>query len=78
VPLPSGRYYQRQIIGLGVVTDEGESLGEVVDILETGANDVYVVQGAQGEILLPAISSVIRQIDLDAGCLTVHLLEGLR
>ncbi len=78
VPLPSGRYYQHQIIGLGVMTDEGESLGEVMDILETGANDVYVVKGAQGEILLPAISSVIRQIDLGAKCITVHLLEGLR
>jgi len=77
-PLPSGQYYQHQIIGLPVVTEEGEALGDVTEILETGANDVYVVSGPQGEILLPAIGSVIRQIDLEVRRITVHLLEGLR
>lgn len=77
-PLPPGRFYHHQIIGLVVVTEDGEDLGEVVEILATGANDVYLVAGAQGEILLPAISDVIRQIDLDAHRMTVHLLEGLR
>ncbi|MGH2522160.1 MAG: ribosome maturation factor RimM [Anaerolineales bacterium] len=77
-PLPPGQYYHHQIIGLPVVTEEGEALGDVTGILETGANDVYVVSGPQGEILLPAIRSVVRQIDLDARRITVHLLEGLR
>jgi len=77
-PPPPGSYYYHQIIGLQVVTEEGEPLGEVVEILETGANDVYVVQGASGEILLPALRSVIRGIDLDAGRMTVRLMEGLR
>jgi 16S rRNA processing protein RimM len=75
---PPGSYFHHQIIGLAAVTAEGERLGEVVEIIETGANDVYVVRGPQGEILLPALRSVIREIDLEAGRMTVHLMEGLR
>jgi 16S rRNA processing protein RimM len=77
-PLPPGFYYHHQLTGLAVVTEAGEDLGELVEVLETGANDVYVVRGPAGEILLPAIRSVIRHIDLDARRVTVHLLEGLR
>jgi 16S rRNA processing protein RimM len=77
-PPPPGSYYHHQIIGLSVVTEEGEALGEVTDILETGSNDVYVVNGPTGEILLPALQSVIVQVDLEARRMTVHLLEGLR
>lgn len=75
--LPPGRYYYYQIEGLNVFTEEGEALGRVVEILETGANDVYVVRGDEREILLPAIRSVIREIDLEGGRMVVHLLEGL-
>jgi 16S rRNA processing protein RimM len=75
---PPGSYYHHQIIGLSVITDQGEDLGTVVEIVVTGANDVYVVQGAQGEILLPALRSVIREVDLGAQRMTVHLTEGLR
>jgi len=60
------------------VTVEGEVLGRVTDILATGANDVYVVQGQAGEILLPAIKDVIVRISLDEGLMVVRLLEGLR
>jgi 16S rRNA processing protein RimM len=78
-PLPPGRYYHHQILGLDVTTDAGEALGQVTDILETGANDVYVVTGPAGEeLLLPALRSVILQIDLEARRMTVHLMEGLR
>ena len=78
-PLPPGRYYHHQILGLDVITDGGESLGQVSEILETGANDVYVVKGPAGEeLLLPALRSVILQIDLEARRMTVHLMEGLR
>jgi 16S rRNA processing protein RimM len=77
-PLPPGQYYQHQVIGLEVVTETGENLGSVTDILETGANDVYVVTGTAGELLLPALSSVILQIDLEAHRMVVHLLDGLR
>jgi 16S rRNA processing protein RimM len=77
-PLPPGMYYHHQLIGLAVYTDEGEHLGELSEVLETGANDVYVVNGPQGEILLPVIAEVIGPVDLDAHRMTVHLLEGLR
>jgi 16S rRNA processing protein RimM len=77
--LPEGTYFHHQILGLAVETEEGVPLGTVEDILETGANDVYVVRSeAEGELLLPAIDSVIRKIDLDSGVLIVRLLPGLR
>jgi 16S rRNA processing protein RimM len=77
-PPPPGSYYVHQIVGMSVFTEAGEPLGEIVDILKTGANDVYVVRGPSGEILLPALRSIIRHIDLDAKRMTVHLMEGLR
>ncbi len=65
-PLAEDEYYQFEILGLHVVDEEGHSLGNVIEILETGANDVYVVQRPDGsELLLPAIRSVILEIDLE-------------
>lgn len=76
--LKKGQYFHHQIIGLVARTEEGEMLGTVSEILVTGANDVYVVKRDEGgEVLLPAIREVIRQIDLDKGELTVHLIPGL-
>jgi 16S rRNA processing protein RimM len=77
-PLPPGSYYHHDILGLVAFTDEGERLGEVAEILQTGSNDVYVVRGQSGEILLPAISSVILEISLANRQITVHLIDGLR
>jgi 16S rRNA processing protein RimM len=77
VPLAEDEFYLYQAIGLEVVTDEGETLGRVVEILETGANDVYLVQGPRGEILLPSIDECILDVDIEAGKMTVHLLDGL-
>ena len=77
-PLPPGTYYWHQIIGLTAVTDLGETLGPITDILETGANDVYVVQSAGGEVLIPAAPGVVLKVDLEARQMIVHLLEGLR
>ena len=77
-PLPEGLYYHHQLIGLAVYTDAGEHLGELVEVLETGANDVYVVKGEQGEVLLPVIADVIGAVDLPGHRMTVHLLDGLR
>ena len=73
-----GEYFHYQIIGLKVISVTGENLGEIADIIETGSNDVYVVVGATGEILVPALSHVIREIDVLAGLMTVDLPEGLR
>ncbi|HXF84941.1 MAG TPA: ribosome maturation factor RimM [Anaerolineales bacterium] len=77
-PLPEGQIYQYQLIGLRVIDENDNLLGELVEILETGANDVYVVRNMAGkEILLPAIPSVILDLDLEARSMRVHLLEGL-
>jgi len=77
-PLPEGEFYHHQIIGLRVVSETGVVLGKVVEILETGANDVYVVRPEQGpEILLPVIDPVILDVDLAGGEIHVHLLPGL-
>ena len=78
VPLEEGEYYYFQLIGLEMVTDTGRSVGVVTEILETGANEVYVVEHPQhGEILIPAIESVIQEIDLDAGKIVIIPLDGL-
>ena len=77
-PLPPGLYYHHQLIGLAVYTEAGEHLGELVEVLETGANDVYVVRGEQGELLLPVIPTVILATDVETRRMTVHLLDGLR
>ena len=77
-PLPDGKLYQHQILGLRVVTDAGEELGKLTDIIATGANDVYVVTGSDGkEVLLPAIPDVVLGYDLPSGEIKVHLIEGL-
>lgn len=77
-PLAEGEYYHHQILGLQVKNEDGSELGQVSDILETGANDVYVVRSLSGnEILLPAIQSVILVIDLEKSEMIVHLLPGL-
>ena len=77
-PLPEGEYYHHQIIGLTVVSDDGRTLGRVQEIINTSANDVYVIRPESGpEILIPAIESVILNVDLAGGILQVHLLPGL-
>ncbi len=77
LPLEEGEFYLYQLIGMSVVTDEGEALGKVTDTLQTGANDVFVVNGARGEILLPDIEGVVLSVDGEQGLITVHLIEGL-
>ena len=76
--LPPGEYFHFQLLGLRVFTEEWEGLGRVTEVLETGSNDVYVVSGEGGDILVPALTEVIREIDLGQGLMVVHLLEGLR
>jgi 16S rRNA processing protein RimM len=76
--LPEGEYYHHQLIGLRVVRDDGQELGRLVEILDTSANDVYVVRPAEGpDTLLPAIDPVIVNIDLEQQTITVHLLPGM-
>lgn len=73
----AGTYYQHDIVGLTCVTEAGEELGKVTTVLGTGANDVYVVKGERGELLLPAIEDVIKQVDVGGGRLVIDLLPGL-
>ncbi len=75
--LPPGEYFVHQIVGLQVLTTAGETLGTVEEVLSTGANDVYVVPGPRGEVLIPALKTVIRTIDLASGQMIVALPPGL-
>ncbi|MDU6854106.1 MAG: ribosome maturation factor RimM [Zhenhengia sp.] len=77
LPLKKDEYYQCDLYGLRVVTDIGRDLGKLTDILMTGSNDVYVVRNEEKEILIPAIKQCILKVDLEAGEMLVHLLEGL-
>lgn len=78
VPLEEGEFYLFELLGLQVVTVEGETLGELIEVIETGANDVYVIQSeTYGEVLIPVIDSVIVKTDIDGGRITVDLPEGL-
>ena len=75
--LPEGQYYTFQIIGLKVVTTEGELLGHITEIMTTGSNDVYIVEGKRGEILIPAIEDVVKSIDLKKGKVVIEAIKGL-
>jgi 16S rRNA processing protein RimM len=77
-PLPEGKLYQHELFGFKVVDENDNPLGELVEIIETGANNVYVVKDGSGrELLLPAIPSVILDVDAERRLMRVHLLEGL-
>lgn len=77
-PLPEGEYYFHELIGLTVEDEAGNTLGILQEILETGANDVYVIISPEGrEILLPAIEEVIQVVDREKRKMIVHLLPGL-
>ncbi len=77
VALGEGEFFVHQIVGLTVVAENGDVLGQVRDVLFTGANDVYVVQTENGELLLPAVEDVIRKVNLDDGRLIVRVPLGL-
>lgn len=66
------------LIGLKVVTDQGEEFGTLKDVLQTGANDVYIIDGKDGkEYLFPAIPQCILDVNLEDGVVTVHIMDGL-
>jgi 16S rRNA processing protein RimM len=76
-PLAEGQYYQFQIVGIDVVDAQGNALGRIEEVLQTGANDVYVVRNDEGELLVPAIDSVVRHVDIEAGRMVVEPPAGL-
>jgi 16S rRNA processing protein RimM len=77
-PTEEGEYYLHQLVGMSVVSDEGEKLGVLKEVLLTGANDVYLVESPEGEeILLPATEEVVLDINLEDGTMMVHIIPGL-
>ena len=78
IKLEEGSYYIADLIGINVFTEEGENIGKIEDIYNTGSNDIYVVKDNLGkQILLPAIKDVIKEIDLEKEKMIVHLINGL-
>ncbi len=73
---PPYRLWEHQVLGLEVRTRDGCVLGQVVEVMETGANDVLVVEG-EGEYLIPAIAQVIKGVDRESGVITIEPLPGL-
>ncbi len=78
VRLRKDEYFIADLIGLSVVTEEDDAFGLMKDVMQTGANDVYVVERTNGEeVLLPAIKECVKEIDIENGKITVHIMDGL-
>ena len=78
IALPEGRYFIADLIGLRVINEQDEEIGILQDVLETGANDVYVAVRPDGrELLLPVIDECVLETDPDAGYVRVHVMPGL-
>ncbi len=77
--LEEHEFYYHEIIGCSVITEQDELLGKVKEIIQTGANDVWVVQRRSGgkDILLPYIEEVIKEVDVAEKVIRIHLMEGL-
>ena len=79
VKLEKNEYFIADLIGLAVSSEEGEDLGFINDVLQTGANDVYVIKKTgEEELLLPAIKDCVKEVDIEGGKMVVHVLPGLR
>ncbi len=76
-PLEEGEYYIADLLGCKVYDEEGTCFGEVKDVLQTGANDVYVVSDGQREVLFPVIPQCILNVDIEKGEIKVHVMKGL-
>ena len=78
VKLRKDEYFIADMIGLQVYTEDGEAFGVLKDVLETGANDVYIIDSLKhGEVLVPAIKQCILDVDIEGQKMTIHLMEGL-
>lgn len=77
-PLPDGVHYIADLIGLDVITDTGDRIGVIADVINTGSNDIYEVRrDGQKNLLLPVIDDVVLSIDIENNTVTVHMMEGL-
>lgn len=77
-PLDEGRWFVQDVLGIDVYTEDGEHIGKLTDVMHMPANDVYVVTGDAGEVLLPVIADVVKDVDVENGRMLIHLMEGLR
>ena len=78
VRLRKDEYFIADMIGMQVFTEDGKAFGELKDVLETGANDVYIINSLEhGEVLIPAIKECILDVDIENGKMVIHLMEGL-
>ena len=78
VPLEENEYFIADMIGMKVITDNGEEFGVLKDVLETGANDVYVIEHpSAGEVLIPAIRECVLDVDVSGGQMKIHVMDGL-
>ena len=78
MPLGEDEYFVADMIGLSVVTEDEEPFGILKDVIETGANDVYAIASEKyGEVLIPAIKECILEVDMGAGRMKIHLMDGL-
>ena len=78
VELEEDEYFIADMIGMKVITDEGEEFGTLKDVMETGANDVYVIRRADGgEVLIPAIKECILDVDIPGRLMKIHVMAGL-
>ena len=76
--LEEDEYYIADLLGMSVVLEDGQEFGTLKDVMETGANDVYIIDSAEhGEVLLPAIKECILDVDLEKNIMTIHLIKGL-
>ena len=79
VKLEEGEYFIADLIGLNGITDEGEDIGILSDVIKTGANDVYVFsKEGMKELLVPKIPDCVKEVNLEEGTILIHLLKGLR
>ena len=78
VKLKKDEYFSADMIGMDVFTEDGELFGALKDVMETGANDVYIIEMSDGkEVLVPAIKQCILDVDIENRKMVIHLLEGL-
>ncbi len=77
VPLEEGRFYVVDLIGLSVETTDGRKIGPVRDVLQTGANDVYVIDYEGREVLIPAVDAIVKSVDPSSGKIVIEAMDGL-
>ncbi|MCR4901470.1 MAG: ribosome maturation factor RimM [Butyrivibrio sp.] len=77
--LSKNEFYASDLMGMSIVDEEGKELGILKEVISTGANDVYEMERADGEenVMIPAISECIKNVDLDKGIITIHVMDGL-